>query len=48
MLLKTILNRIQLHHGFVYGTVCLVEKAAATDGERTPFILQTTLLLWRV
>ncbi len=28
MLLKTILNRIQLHHGFVYGTVCLVKKAS--------------------
>jgi len=27
MLLKTILNRIQLHHGFVYGAVRLVEKA---------------------
>ena len=27
MLLKTILNPIHLHHGFVYGTVCLVEKA---------------------
>jgi transposase len=26
MLLKSILNRIQLHHGFVYGAVCLVEK----------------------
>jgi transposase len=28
MLLKSILNRIQLHHGFVYGAVSLVEKAA--------------------
>jgi len=28
MLLKSILNRIQLHHGFVYGAVRLVEKAA--------------------
>jgi transposase len=27
MLLKSILNRIQLHHGFVYGAVRLVEKA---------------------
>ena len=27
MLLKSILNRIQLHHGFVYGAVLLVEKA---------------------
>jgi len=27
MLLKSILNRIQLHHGFVYGPICLVEKA---------------------
>ena len=28
MLLKSILNRIQLHHGFVYGSICLVEKGA--------------------
>jgi transposase len=28
MLLKSILNRIHLHHGFVYATVRLVEKAA--------------------
>ena len=28
MLLKSILNRIQLHHGFVFGAVRLVEKAA--------------------
>jgi len=28
MLLKSILNRIQLHHGFVYGSICLVEKEA--------------------
>ena len=28
MLLKSILNRIQLHHGFVYGSIRLVEKAA--------------------
>ncbi len=28
MRLKSILNRIQLHHGIVYGTVRLVEKAA--------------------
>ncbi len=28
MLIKSILNRIQLHHGFVYGAVHLVEKAA--------------------
>lgn len=28
MLIKSILNRIQLHHGFVYGTTRLVEKAA--------------------
>ena len=27
MLLKSILNRIQLHHGFVYGSIRLVEKA---------------------
>lgn len=27
MLVKSILNRIQLHHGFVYGTVRLVETA---------------------
>ena len=27
MQIKSILNQIQLHHGFVYGTVCLVEKA---------------------
>jgi len=27
MLLKSILNRIQLHHGFVYGAVRLIEKA---------------------
>lgn len=27
MLPKSILNRIQLHHGFVYGAVRLVEKA---------------------
>jgi hypothetical protein len=28
MLLKSILNRVQLHHGFVYGAVRLLEKAA--------------------
>lgn len=28
MLLKSILNRIQLHHGFVYCSICLVEKGA--------------------
>jgi len=28
MQIKTILNRIQLHHGFVYGAVHLVAKAA--------------------
>lgn len=28
MQLKSILNRVQLHHGFVYGAVCLVEKAS--------------------
>lgn len=28
MLLKSILNRIQLHPGFVYGAICLVEKGA--------------------
>jgi transposase len=27
MLLKSILNRIQLHHGFVYGAVRLIDKA---------------------
>jgi transposase len=27
MLLKSILNRVQLHHGFVYGAVRLLEKA---------------------
>ena len=27
MLIKSILNRIQLHHGFVYGSIRLVEKA---------------------
>ena len=27
MLLKSILNRVQLHHGFVYGAVRLIEKA---------------------
>ena len=27
MLLKSILNRIQLHHGFVYGAVRLIETA---------------------
>jgi transposase len=28
MQIKSILNRIQLHHGFVYGSVRLVEKSA--------------------
>ena len=28
MLIKTILNRVQLHHGFVYGAVHFVKKAA--------------------
>ena len=28
MQIKSILNRIQLHNGFVYGAVRLVEKAA--------------------
>lgn len=28
MQLKSILNRIQFHHGFVFGSICLVEKAA--------------------
>lgn len=28
MLLKSILNRIQLHHGFVYGAVRLFKKTA--------------------
>jgi len=28
MLIKSILNRIQLHHGFVYGATRWVEKAA--------------------
>ncbi len=27
MQLKSILNRIQVHHGFVYGSIRLVEKA---------------------
>ena len=30
MLIQTILNRIQLHHGFVYGTARFVEKVAPT------------------
>jgi hypothetical protein len=28
MLLKSILNRIQFHHGFVFGSIRLLEKAA--------------------
>ncbi|MDF1579143.1 MAG: ISL3 family transposase, partial [Desulfuromonadales bacterium] len=28
MLLKSILNRVQFHHGFVFGSIHLVEKAA--------------------
>ena len=27
MLLKSILNRVQFHHGFVFGSIRLVEKA---------------------
>ncbi len=28
MLLKTILNRIQFHHGFVFGSIHLIKKTA--------------------